>query len=282
MTVEDAQVIARKIRESGWQSRICFCGHGEPTINPNLLEIIRVFRAELPKNKFQLICNGYGFRHGVFNIREFLGELEALKFNDVVFDVYSDKGDWTALEDVLDKYDVKVIGKDGESFNYGGRGMRVALYPLEVDKDVSILRVMDNHCGAAAPQDYSPKTVNKRCEKPFRYLFVRWNSYVCLCCDDFRGQYRIGSVFDYESIDDLWNSPAFQAARIMLMSDEHRMMAPCYGCNYHSIRPGLLPDPSGRDKNIMPKKIDSEVIDVFLSHYKREGSTTIVKRKWEK
>ena len=281
MSVEDAQVIACKIKESGWNSRICFCGHGEPTLNPKLLEIIAAFRKELPKHRFQLICNGYGFKHGIFNIREFLAELKRLNFNDVVLDVYSDKGDWTAIEDVLDTYEIKVIGKDGESFNYSGKDMRVALYPLEVDDNVKILRVMDNHCGAAAPQDYSEKTVNKRCEKPFRYLFIRWNAFVCLCCDDFRGQYKIGSVHDFEKIDDLWNSPQFQAIRIMLYSDSHRKMKPCYGCNYHSIRPGLLPDPSGQDKDVMPKTLADDVAKVIKHSYDENGSTTIVKRKWE-
>lgn len=282
MTVKDAKIIAKKIKESGWNSRICFCGHGEPTINPDLLKIIEAFRKELPNHKFQLICNGYGFKHGIFEIKKFLKTLEKLNFNDVVFDVYSENGDWTAVQEVLDEYDLKIIGKDGESFNYSGNKMRVALYPLDVDENVKILRVMDNHCGAAAPQDYSEKAINKRCEKPFRYLFIRWNSLVCLCCDDFRGQYRIGNVKDFEKIDDLWNSPAFQAIRIMLFSDEHRKLRPCYGCNYHSIRPGLLPDPTGKDKEIMPNSLSKEVEQVISQHFYEEGSTTIVKRKWEK
>lgn len=280
MTIEDAKIIARKIKESNWSSRICFCGHGEPTINPNLLEIIRIFRKELPKNKMQLICNGYGFKHGVFDIGYFLNQLELIGFNDVVFDVYSDNGDWTAIQDVLDKYDVKVIGKDGEAFNYDkNKGMRVALYPTDVD--VKMLRIMDNHCGAASPQDYSEKVTSKRCEKPFRYLFIRWNGLVCLCCDDFRGQYRIGNVLDFDKIEDLWNHPAFQAVRIMLLSSFHRKMKPCYGCNYHSIRPGLLPDPSGKDKDKMPIIYNDKVENIIKNHYFKEGSTTIVKRKWE-
>jgi hypothetical protein len=281
MSLETAKDIAKKIKNSGWNSRVCFCGHGEPTLNPNLIEIIKIFRKELPKHKFQLICNGYGFKHGIFDIKDFLKTLSELNFNDVVFDVYSDNGDWTAVEEVLNDYEVKVIGKDGESFNYSKqKPMRVALYPLNVD--VKMLRIMDNHCGAAAPLDFSPKTVNKRCEKPFRYLFIRWNNSVCLCCDDFRGQYKIGNVYDFNELDELWNHPNFQAARIMLFSDKHRIMKPCYGCNYHSIRPGLLPDPTGSDKNVMPHELGDDVKAVLEKCYDENGSTTIVKRKWEK
>lgn len=282
MSVEDAEFTAKQIKLAGWKSRICFCGHGEPTLNKNLLEIIRVFRKHLPKNNMQLICNGYGFKHGIFELTEFLQSLEELQFNDVVLDVYSSNGDWTCVDSVKDKYDIKIIGQNGEQFNYTGKRMRLALYPLQVDDNVKILRVMDNHCGAAAPQDFSEKTVNKRCDKPFRYLFVRWDNLVCLCCDDFRGQYRIGNVADFETIEDLWNSDAFQAVRIMLMSDKHRALPPCYGCNYHSIRPGLLPDPMGRKKDVMPREISKKVVDVIKKHYFIDGSTTIVKRKWEK
>jgi organic radical activating enzyme len=282
MSVQDADLIASRIKLAGWNSRICFCGHGEPTLNKNLLEIIRVFRKHLPHNNMQLICNGYGFNHGIFNIAEFLHSLEEIGFNDVVFDVYSKNGDWNCVNSVADKYDVKTIGKNGEQFNYTKKKMRVALYPMQVDDSVKILRVMDNHCGSAAPQDYSEKTVSKRCEKPFRYLFVRWNGLVCLCCDDFRGQYRIGAIRDFNTIDELWNCEAFQAVRIMLMSDVHRALPPCYGCNYHSIRPGLLPDYMGIDKGVMPSRLNNDVVNVIVEHYHSNGSTTIVKRKWEK
>lgn len=276
MTIEDAKVIARKIKEAGWQSRIVFCGHGEPTINPNLLDIIKVFRNELPKNKFQLICNGYGFKNGLFNISEFFSALEEINFNDVVFDVYSDNGDWTAVKEVRRIEDLAVIGENGEGINYDGKGMRVALYPIKTEK--KFFRRMDNHCGAAFPLD--EKDNDKRCEKPFRFLFIRWNAFVCLCCDDFRGQYKIGSVLDFEKIDDLWNSPSFQAIRIMLFKG--RKFKPCWGCTHSPIRAGLLPDPSARDKGVMPSEMSEDVRKVIEDSYDENGSTLIVKRKWEK
>ena len=42
MTIETAKELAAKIRKENWKSRIAFCGHGEPTLNPNLLEIIKI------------------------------------------------------------------------------------------------------------------------------------------------------------------------------------------------------------------------------------------------
>lgn len=281
MSLDIARDTARKIKEAGWNSTIYFCGHGEPTLNKDLLNIIKIFREELPNNVMSLVTNGYGFKHGVFDINNFFDELDKIRFNDVIFDVYSDNGDWTAVENITDRYDIKIIGRDGEKYNYYGKKMRVSIYPLEVDKRGRLFRVMDNHCGAAAPQDYSKDRVNKRCQKPFRLLFIRWDSQVCLCCDDFRGQYKIGKVTEFDKIEDLWNSPPFQAARISLFIGK-RLFKPCYGCNYSPVRAGLLPDTRSYDKDKMPKKLSKEVIEVLRNSYDENGSTSIVLREWEK
>lgn len=280
MTIEVAKDIAVKIKEAGWKSSICFCGHGEPTLNENLLEIIKIFRKELPNNIMSLVTNGYGFTHNIFNISKFFIELEKIKFNDVIFDVYSEIGDWNAIEGITEKYDIKIIGRNGEKYNYYGKKMRVSVYPLEVDKTGRLFRIMDNHCGAASPQCYDTSKVNRRCQKPFRLLFIRWDSQVCLCCDDFRGQYKIGKVVNYKKIETLWNDESFQAARIMLFIGK-RKFKPCYGCSYSPVRAGLLPDPCSKDKEVMPKEITKEVIKVLRDSYDEKGSTSIFIRKWE-
>lgn len=282
MTVEIAEKIAKGISDVSWSSPICFCGHGEPSLNKNLLEIIKVFRKHLPDTPFQLVTNGYGFKNGIFEIKRFIKELERLKFNDVIFDVYSDNGDWTVVEEIANQYDIKVVGRDGEGYNHRKRNMRIALYPLDVDKDKAIYRHMDNHCGAAAPLDFSEKTVNRRCEKPFRNLFIRYDGSVALCCDDFRGQFKIGNISDFKNFEELWNCSAFQAVRVMLFN-EGRKLKPCHGCTHSPLRAGLLPDPCGKDKEFIKKiKFNEEMKKIIKSCYDENGSTIIVKRKWEK
>lgn len=282
MTAEIAEEIARKIKEAGWKSAICFCGHGEPSLNPDLLKIFKIFRKHLPQTPFQLVTNGYGFRHGIFEINSFFDVLEEIGFNDVVFDVYSENGDWKVVDKISNRYDIKIVGHDGEGYNHRKKKMRVALYPLEVDKNKAMYRNMDNHCGAAAPQDYSDEVVNRRCEKPFRSLFIRYDGGVALCCDDFRGQFKIGNISDFDDFNKLWNDPKFQAVRIMLFSGR-RKLKPCYGCTHTPLRAGLLPDPCGKDKKVMEgRKLTPEIEKIIKSCYDEKGSTTIVKRKWEK
>lgn len=282
MDVETAETIARKIADEGWRSRISFCGHGEPTINPDLLKIIAVFRQYLPDNDFSILTNGYGFRNEVFDINDFYEEVCRLCVNDIIFDVYAEDGDWRAIyrlpEEVLSN--VRTMGVDDTFRNAGRkrRQTRIMLYPLEVEK--KSLRKMQNHCGAAAPLDY--RREHTVCTKPFRELFIRWNGRVALCCDDFRGQYFIDDATRTDrTLDEIWNDERFQAARIRLFNRD-RTFKPCYGCDNPPNKAGFLPDiTGGRDKDKMPKEITEEVIQVTKEAYLPEGLTTIFRRKWE-
>lgn len=284
LTIENAKEIAKKIRAERWKSKIQFCGHGEPTLNPDLLEIIKIFRWELPFNDMSMMTNGYGFKHGIFDLKSFCAELESLDFNDIVFDVYSENGDWNVVDEIRDIYDIKIMGDESGGKVFSNKilknKLRIILYPLELPSHPS-WRKLQNHCAAAAPLDY--KRQHTVCTKLFRELFIRWDGKVALCCDDFRGQYFIEDTLkDGVSISDVWNHPHFQAARIRLFNKD-RTFLPCYGCDCPPNKAGFIPDiTGGRDKKFMPTEISQEVIDTTLQAYKPDGLTTIVKRKWEK
>lgn len=226
------------------------------------------------------MTNGYGFRNGIFDARNFFSELKKIGFNDVIFDVYSKNGDWNIIHDITDLTgEVKQIGVDGENFIYRGKELKVRLYPMEVESKYKLYRRLDNHCGAASPYDYSEHSINRRCQKPFRHFFLRWNGDASLCCDDFRGVVKVGNVNDYDDIDDLWNNDIFQSFRIMLFNGK-RELRPCYGCNYSPVRAGLIPDPSGRDKDVMPK-FNNEMREVVRRAYSKNNAPSIIIRKWE-
>lgn len=285
LTIENAKIIARKIRrEFRWKSRITFCGHGEPTLNPNLLEIVKIFRWELPFSDMSIATNGAGFRNGNFEIKSFCRELKELHFNDLVFDVYSKNGDWNVIEEIKDEYSIITMGDENERKVFSNKilydNFRVVLYPLELPNHPN-WRKMQNHCGAAAPLDFKREHVT--CTKVFRELFIRWNGNVALCCDDFRGQYFIENVLkDGVSISDVWNHERFQAARIRLFNKD-RTFKPCYGCDCPPNKAGFIPDiTGGKDKRFMPKEVSDEVKRITDEAYNENGLTTIVKRSWEK
>lgn len=290
MSVEDAKKIAIKIKKEKWNSKIVFAGHGEPTLNPNLLEIIKIFRKELPINDISLMTNGAGFTRGIFEIKNFCKELKEIRFNDLVFDIYSDNGDWNEVLKVKNDHKIIMFGEEKKGdecftnkmpYNKTSKNhFRIILYPLVLLNDTNkSYRKMQNHCGAAAPLDYEKE--NTTCTKVFRELFIRWDGNVSLCCDDFRGQYFIANILSNLSIKEVWNHERFQAARIRLFNKDRKFL-PCHGCNCPPNKAGFIPDiTGGRDKNKIPIEISEEVRLITEEAYLKNGLTTIIKRKWE-
>ena len=197
--------------------------------------------------------------------------------NDILVDCYTAKGDWNFVEKIdSEKYNVVTL-EPGVPYYYPKQGRRICLLPPIAEDDTNkMTRRLANHCGAAFPLDDSFN--NKRCTFPFRELDVRWNGQVCLCCDDFRGEYPIANIHDMP-IEDLWNHPRFHAARVMLYNNDRRFR-PCQGCTHVSVRVGFLPDKMGK-KTLPP--ITPE-IRRMAEDVSKDGpcAEKIYKRPWEK
>lgn len=278
MTLETAEKIAKSISRVNWTSKIIFAMHGEPTLNPQLFEIIELFRKYLPNNIFHIISNGYNFVHGDLTPIEYVRKLEKSGINHILLDNYSPNGDWSKVVDsVGDNYEILYLDKDKTPMFRSDKKFNIIILPPIVTTKISFVRNLKNHCGAAFPLDDSFN--EKRCAVPFRELSFRWDGNVALCCDDFRGQYPIANINDFEDIVELWNHERFQAARIMLYN-ARRSFVPCKGCSNVSMRIGLLPDKLGKDD--MPEI--HTLIEEYCQMISKEESplSKIVKREWEK
>lgn len=279
MELKTAINIASKISKANWHSKIIFAMHGEPTLNNNLFEIIKIFRRYLPNNIFHIISNGFGFvrNNNGLSPLQYCEKLFECGINHILLDNYSPDGDWKAVvNDVNDNFTILYLGIDKTHMFRSDKGKDIIVLPSIESTKISFVRNLKNHCGAAFPLD--DKYNEKRCAVPFRELSFRWDGNVAICCDDFRGQYFIGNIFDYNEIENLWNNERFQAARVMLYNHK-RSFSPCRGCTNISMRVGLLPDKLGKD---VLEPI-SEEIELFTQAVGNEGylSDIIVKRPWE-
>lgn len=279
MEVKTAYMIARKISEAGWTCKIIFAMHGEPTLNEKLFDIIATFRKFLPKNVFHIISNGYNFVHGGIEPIDYCEKLFEAGINHILLDNYSDNGDWSkVVKSVGDAYKIYYLGKDKTPMFRADSNRDIIVLPPIVTTKISLVRNLKNHCGAAFPLDDSFN--DKKCAVPFREMSFRYNGDVALCCDDFRGEYCVGNIKEYKTIEELWNCERFQAARVMLYNGK-RCFRPCQGCSSVSMRVGLLPDKLGKD-TLEPI---SEEIEEFCKYVGQEGplcGKNLVKRKWEK
>jgi radical SAM protein with 4Fe4S-binding SPASM domain len=278
MNVATAVELSKQIAVAGWNSRIEFAMHGEPSLNPNVVDIVHAFRQVLPKNQLMMTSNGGGF----------VGRAGKQKLNDVF--------EFGLNVLALDNYESanlvpKIISKIGENdiFDIYHYPQQKEASPhkrwprntraLIIVKDISVAEegthaTLNNHCGCGAP--VNSNGTGKRCAKPFREVSVRWNGKIAICCNDWRGHYKCGDILE-TSIDKIWQDKPFQVARKFLYHGM-RTINPCEGCDATSYRVGLLPDKLGKETLPKPTKADKAKAASYAS---AASYTAPVKVDWE-
>lgn len=279
MTPDTADQVAAHLAEAvldhGWNPRVEFAMHGEPTMNPDWHTLLDTFRRWLPKQSLMLTTNGTGLLKGNLGPAWHLDRaLESV--NVVAIDAYERYKVYEKIQARL-PYQLPWY-PDDPKLNPHRRRKPTERQAFFI-RDISIAKdgthaTLFNHAGGAAPP--SDALAGHRCAKPFREMAVRWDGKVALCCEDFRGGYVIGDLTQTPA-DTLWNHPRFQAARRRLYRGR-RDFGACQGCTHRSYRPGLLPDPMGKKVMPPPRPQDDAIIAAALA----EGPlTTVVRRPWE-
>jgi len=278
LTVNLAEKISLQISKAGWNSRVEFAMHGEPTMNPNAAEIIEVFRKNIPKVHLMITSNGGGLIKDSYNAIE---KLFDAGLNVLALDSYEYVN---IVPKILGKIEKECASFETHFYPEEKNISPHNRYPLSarkliVVKDISVAdkgnhSKLNNHCGAAAPLDFSAS--NKKCAKPFREISVRWNGAISICCNDWRGEYKCGNV-SKESIEKIWNGKAFSIARKFLYNGM-RDFSPCHGCDATSYRIGLLPDKKGKFDLRKPSSKDKKDVKEFTNG---RAFTIKVKREWE-
>mgnify|MGYP000315257379 CR=1 FL=1 len=292
MTLETAERVASDMKEYGWNSRVEFAMHGEPTMNPHFVEIIAIFRKHLPRAYLLMESNGGGllidpiesitalFQAGLTTLA--LDEYQQVKLVEKIWTKlfpYNDEVTGGSLKDgsVLfadaKVFDYPECGKPGNPHQRNKHKRLVRIRPIDLSTS-GTHAMLNNHAGAgAAPNE---KAQGRRCAKPFREISVRWDGGVAVCCNDWRGVLPIGNVNE-TSLEDIWHDPVMYAARRKLYAGE-RDFAACNGCDALSYRPGILPDHLGKAELDAPSLEDEAIIEEAIS---KGPLTKPVLRPWE-
>lgn len=277
-----AEKIASDMADAGWNSRIEFAMHGEPTMHPERNRIIEIFRHYLPRNQLMMTSNGGGLL-GKPGPKENIESLFEAGLNVLALDNYE-----------AYKIVPKIIERLGRKFY-----IPVAYYPQNIEAsphkrwkrgtqiiivvaDISTANVgshasLNNHCGASAPLDFSAE--GKRCAKPFREFTTRWDGRVAFCCNDWRGVLEAGDVRK-ESVEEIWQGKVYRIMRKMLYHGD-RSVPPCHGCNALSYRVSLLPDHKGQETLPKANKAEREYVNALAAKGQRRPMTKPNKREWE-
>ena len=282
-----AAFIASELAKSGWNPRIEFAMHGEPTLHPDYAMVVARFRKKLPKAHIMMTSNGGGLLRPPGPVAN-LERLFDAGLNVFAFDAYE-------YVKIKDKIDAELF--DENTLDNGGFTFDVHRYPDEPEfsphnryghtarkfiriKDISVAEKgthssLNNHCGAGSEGLKEP--LEARCAKPFRELSIRWNGDVAICCNDWCGNYKVGNVVK-DGLLGVWHHERFHSARRFLMQGNRGAINPCRVCDARSYRVGLLPDKKGKLKLRKPTDKDAEIV---AQASKGKSYTTAVIRPWE-
>lgn len=259
------------IRGAEYYPRIRLAAHGEPTLHPDIVKIVRTIRKALPKSPISLFTNGCVIEKKP----QLVVSLFEAGLNNLIVDEYSDHlvGEFIRNNDICKMYPIVEQGAGVSLLEVKHNEQRICITPpIDGDKN-TISRKLCNQCGAALPPLETP--MNKKCTVIFRELTVRHDGNVAICCNDFRGYYYVTNVKNHDSLYDVWFHERFEAARKYLYLGQ-RNFFPCNVCDVLGNRVGLLPDSQGQAEMPRPTPADKEIV-----HRRYKPLAVIEKREWE-
>lgn len=273
MTVETAETVAKQIAASGWTSQLLFAQHGEPSMNPNMVELLTTFRKHLPKAYMVMLTNGGGFiKSGRLN------DVFKAGLNVLAFDDYEGAGLVERVPFEEADYPIKHYPSDKEA-NPHHRTKKQFIVLIDDIKNATKGNhsKLNNHAGSGMPpnQDFW----GKKCAKPFREVGVRWDGTVSGCCVAWRNEVEVGNTNDTD-LETLWNGPVFQAMRRILITGDRKHIELCSGCDHPSYRVGLLPDKFGKEK--LPMYTQEDIDTVAAAGRNQKTIVKFFPRSWHK
>lgn len=276
MSEDTAATVARQVRELGWNPRFEFAMHGEPTMHPRLWRLVAIVRYYLPVAPIMITTNGIPL------LRDWAHEIERLFSAGATVIAVDDYKPYRAREAVLN---TDIPGVVVHRYPEGGPEANPHRRPRKGEKRLVLIKDigeaeegnhshLSNHAGSGGAPDTS--RIGERCALPFRELSVRWDGNVALCCNDWRGVFKLGNV-ESDGLEKIWFHPAMEAARRKLLAGQ-RDFGVCKGCTHRTYRNGLLPDQKGRKTLPEPTARDERIIAEACAG---ASYTAPVLRKWE-
>lgn len=212
MDIAVAEKLVNDLTSANYTGDIHITGFGEPTLNPKIFEIIKIFSAFYT----EIITNGD---------RLLSGQMTHQQFSDaglsmLIVDCYDGDEQYNKMIELLKDckigYRIRNHHDTGgeelfEQYNYNNRGGLVQ----------------------------KAETVFRPCWLPFYKAFVDWDGQIRLCCNDWsRSQIPFGDI-NNESFADIWMSKDFVKVREKLNKGERSKLAACKNCNTSGTQTGF-------------------------------------------
>ncbi len=263
MSLKESTEIAINIKKSGWNPRIEFARRGEPTLNPNFIEIIQTYRQILPNTSLMMSSNGGGLIKDPTRIQQLLDA----GLNTLLLEDYQHVKLAQRIQQALPDLELLKYPEDKKANPH--RRCRANEKRVVLVEDISKAShgthsTLNNHGGYAGP----PASYMKPCAKPFRELSINYDGTINMCCICWAGEMYCGNA-TAQPLETIWNNERFDAVRRRLLLGK-RDFSICKGCDHPSYRTGLLPDKKGKLRKRYPKP--SAKTNAILNDMEAEGT----------
>jgi organic radical activating enzyme len=227
--------------------RVDFALAGEPTLNPNILEILKIGREISPNTFFHIVTNGTLLLKGQL----FYKDLFDAGANLILVDMYSPK-----------EIHYKLAEESGYTwYNKDDKSMKQGIPAWNYNKDINIKQIvfqnnpynwgsnrnrkgvlsnfLNNLDWEVATKEFgiTPviKAPDRRCQQPFRAVNVSYDGYYSFCCLDFMREIygKIGNVKENEEgFINFWFGKYMQNTRKLLFNKNRNDHHLCKKCDY--------------------------------------------------
>lgn len=236
--------------------RMEFSMHGEPLLNPNIVDYIFQTRRRLPKTQISIITNTEHFQKEP----NLLIELFKAGLNFIHGDTYTEKSKKHFIELIhrkkseLDKLNIGASYFVKGGLNIWSKHSPTMRHILLSDESEGF-NVVGKHIirnihtfGGNLPYDrweyfglkLDDFPMMKKCTEPMKCAPIDIYGNVVMCCADSYKSVLCGNLMQH-TMYNIWNSPILNYARCALSQGWRDIIPACYFCNRPSFRVGLWP-----------------------------------------
>jgi len=205
--------IAEELRDLEFSGGIIICGHGEPLLHPNIVEVISSFGSD---QHTEIVTNGDRLSVDVVT------KLYDAGLKQLLISMYDGPHQVDKMEQIM-----KDAGVNEHQYV-----LRDRWHPVEEDYGLALT----NRAGTVSKGNQTTIDSTRPCHYTHYSMQIDWNGDVLVCVQDWNKHIRFGNV-NTQSLFEIWKGQAMRRYSHYLEKGL-RILNPCVNCNVNGTLHG--------------------------------------------